>query len=83
MLLFSSIDIVDNKSNRHILNIQILTRQLDIVNGKKVKKRKKKRKKKKVTSFHRNGDIYNNICTALGFSSSAAFRSDPLASWKI
>ena len=79
MLLFSSIDIVDNKSNRHILNIQILTRQLDIVKGKK-----KKKKKKKVTSFHRNGDIlYNNICTALGFSSSAAFRSDPLASWKI
>ena len=80
MLLFSSIDIVDNKSNRHILNIQILTRQLDIVKGKK----KKKKKKKKVTSFHRNGDIlYNNICTALGFSSSSAFRSDPLASWKI
>ena len=74
MLLFSSIDIVDNKSKRHILNIQILTRQLDIVNGKKGKK---------VTQFHRNGDIYNNICTALGFSSSAAFRSDPLASWKI
>ena len=40
--------------------------------------------KKKVTSFHRNGDVlYNNICTALGFSSSSAFRSDPLASWKI
>ena len=39
MLLFSSIDIVDNKSKRHILNIQILTRQLDIVNGKKEKKK--------------------------------------------
>ena len=42
----------------------------------------KKGKKEKVTSFHRNGDIYNNICTALGFSSSAAFRSDPLAHWE-
>ena len=75
MLLFSSIDIVDNKSKRHILNIQILTRQLDIVNGNNNKKR--------VTSFHRNGDIYNNICTAQDFSSFSAFRSDPLASWKI
>ena len=46
MLLFSSIDIVDNKSKRHILNIQILTRQLDIVNGKNNKKTTTTKKRK-------------------------------------
>ena len=57
MLLFSSIDIVDNKSNRHILNIQILTRQLDIVKGKK----KKKKKKRKLHHFTEMATYYTII----------------------
>jgi hypothetical protein len=45
-----------------------------------------KRKKKKTRKLHHITEMATytiiSICTALGFSSAAAFRSDPLAHWE-